>query len=56
MRVISLNERRFTDPEAVIAGLPPKRGYRPSVAVHHELLTRRSYWTAYPPVPHVETT
>ena len=41
-RVVSLTERRLTDPEAVIAGLPPDTRPLPSAAEYHELLTRRA--------------
>ena len=40
-RVVSLTERRLTDPGAVIAGLPPDTRPLPSVAGYDELLTRR---------------
>lgn len=39
--VLSLTQRRLTDPAAVIAGLPPDRRPVPSVAAYDELLTRR---------------
>ena len=41
-RVVSLTERRLTDPQAVIAGLPPDTRPLPSVAGYDELLTRRA--------------
>lgn len=40
-RVVSLTQRRLTDPVAVIAGLPPDTRPIPSVAVYDELLPRR---------------
>ncbi|KQO02145.1 transposase [Arthrobacter sp. Leaf234] len=40
-RVVSLTQRRLTDPAAVIAGLPPDTRPLPSVASYDELLTRR---------------
>lgn len=40
-RVVSLTQRRLTDPAAVIAGLPPDTRPVPSVAVYDELLPRR---------------
>ncbi len=40
-RVVSLTQRRLTDPAAVIAGLPPDTRPIPSVAVYDELLPRR---------------
>jgi len=39
--IISLTQRRLTDPAAVIAGLPPDTRPLPSVAGYDELLTRR---------------
>lgn len=39
--VVSLTERRLTDPSAVIAGLPADTRPLPSVAGYDELLTRR---------------
>ena len=41
-RVVSLTERRLTDPAAVIAGLPPDRRPLPTVDRYDELLTRRA--------------
>jgi hypothetical protein len=41
-RVVSLTERRLTDPAAVIAGLPPDRRALPTVDAYDELLTRRA--------------
>ncbi len=41
-RVVSLTERRLTDPAAVIAGLPPDRRPLPTVDAYDELLTRRA--------------
>lgn len=40
-RVVSLTQRRLTDPAAVIAGLPPDTRPVPSVAAYDELLSRR---------------
>jgi hypothetical protein len=40
-RVVSLTQRRLTDPAAVIAGLPPDTRPLPSVAAYDELLPRR---------------
>lgn len=40
-RVVSLTQRRLTDPAAVIAGLPPDRRPMPTLAQYDELLTRR---------------
>ena len=40
-RVVSLTQRRLTDPAAVIAGLPPDPRPMPSVAAYDELLLRR---------------
>jgi hypothetical protein len=39
--VVSLTERRLTDPAAVIAGLPADRRPPPAVAAYDELLPRR---------------
>jgi hypothetical protein len=50
-RVISLTERRLTDPEAVIAGLPPDTRPLPSVAGYDELLTRRASRDPQPDIP-----
>jgi hypothetical protein len=50
-RVVSLTERRLTDPEAVIAGLPPDTRPLPSVAEYDELLTRRATRDPQPPIP-----
>lgn len=41
-RVVSLTQRRLTDPAAVIAGLPADTRPLPSVAAYDELLPRRS--------------
>lgn len=41
-RVVSLTQRRMTDPAAVIAGLPPDLRPIPSVEAYDELLTRRA--------------
>lgn len=48
-RVVSLTERRLTDPEAVIAGLPPDTRPLPSIAGYDELLTRRATRDSQPP-------
>ena len=40
-RVVSLTQRRLTDPAAVIAGLPPDTRPLPSLAAYDELLPRR---------------
>jgi hypothetical protein len=39
--VISLAARRLSDPDAVIAGLPPDTRPQPTVGAYDELLTRR---------------
>jgi transposase len=44
-RVVSLTQRRLTDPAAVIAGLPADTRPLPDVAVYDELLPRRSQVT-----------
>lgn len=41
-RVVSLTQRRLTDPAAVIAGLPPDRRALPNLQAYDELLTRRN--------------
>lgn len=41
-RVVSLTQRRLTDPAAVIAGLPPDKRPMPSVAGYDELLAKRN--------------
>lgn len=41
-RVVSLTQRRLTDPAAVIAGLPADTRPLPSVAAYDELLPRRA--------------
>lgn len=41
-RVVSLTQRRFMDPAAVIAGLPPDGRPLPSVRAYDELLAKRS--------------
>lgn len=41
-RVISLTQRRFRDPDAVIAGLPPDRRPLPDLNRYDELLRRRT--------------
>jgi len=41
-RVVSLTQRRLTDPAAVIAGLPADTRPLPSVAAYDELLPRRT--------------
>lgn len=50
-QVVSLTERRLTDPEAVIAGLPPDTRPLPSVAGYDELLTRRATRDPQPDIP-----
>lgn len=40
-RVVSLTQRRLTDPAAVIAGLPPDTRPLPSVSAYDELLAKR---------------
>lgn len=40
-RVVSLTQRRLTDPAAIIAGLPPDTRPLPSVSAYDELLPRR---------------
>lgn len=47
-RVVSLTQRRLTDPAAVIAGLPADTRPLPSVTAYDELLGRRSSLTASP--------
>ena len=49
--MISLTERRLTDPAAVIAGLPPDTRAVPSLAGYDELLIRRAARTAQLPLP-----
>jgi hypothetical protein len=41
-RVVSLTQRRLTDPAAVIAGLPPDNRPLPSVSAYDELLAKRT--------------
>lgn len=48
-RVVSLTQRRLTDPAAVIAGLPPDKRPLPSVAGYDELLKHRAN-SSTPPV------
>jgi hypothetical protein len=48
--VVSLTERRLTDPAAVIAGLPPDIRPLPSVAEYDELLMRRATRDPQPPI------
>jgi hypothetical protein len=45
-QVVSLTQRRLTDPAAVIAGLPADSRPLPSVAAYDELLARRSTTSA----------
>ncbi|MDQ2709106.1 MAG: IS21 family transposase [Actinomycetota bacterium] len=45
-RVVSLTQRRLTDPASVIAGLPPDTRPLPSVAAYDELLPRRRTTTS----------
>ncbi|MGI8418344.1 MAG: IS21 family transposase [Nakamurella sp.] len=47
-RVVSLTQRRLTDPAAVIAGLPPDNRPQPSLAAYDELLPRRHSLTGAP--------
>jgi transposase len=49
-RVVSLTQRRLTDPAAVIAGLPPDKRPQPSVAGYDELLAKRTTTNAVPAV------
>ena len=49
-RVVSLTQRRLTDPAAVIAGLPPDMRPLPTVAGYDELLAKRTV-TSVPEVP-----
>lgn len=49
-RVVSLTQRRLTDPAAVIAGLPPDKRPLPSVAGYDELLKHRAKSSPTPPV------
>lgn len=49
--VVSLTEGRLTDPEAVIAGLPPDTRPLPSVAGYDALLTRRATRDPQPEIP-----
>lgn len=51
LRVVSLTERRLTDPAAVIAGLPPDCRPMPSLAGYDELLTRRRTRQPQPVLP-----
>lgn len=46
-RVVSLTQRRLTDPAAVIAGLPPDTRPLPSVVAYDELLPRRHAHTGH---------
>ena len=41
-RVVSLTQRRLTDPAAVIAGLPPDKRPLPTVGAYDELLAKRT--------------
>ena len=50
-RVVSLTQRRLTDPAAVIGGLPPDERPLPSVAHYDELLTRRAQPSTGGPPP-----
>ncbi len=54
-RVISLTERRLTDPAAVIAGLPPDTRPLPRVDAYDELLARRPPTTPGPDQPRATT-
>lgn len=49
--MISLTERRLTDPAAVMAGLPSDTRPLPSLAGYDELLTRRTSRTTPQPQP-----
>lgn len=49
-KVVSLTQRRLTDPSAVIAALPPDSRPMPSVAGYDELLTKRAVKEATAPV------
>lgn len=49
-RVVSLTQRRLTDPAAVIAGLPPDKRPLPSVACYDDLLKHRVQPSPTPPV------
>jgi transposase len=49
-KVVSLTQRRLTDPATVIAGLPPDTRPAPTVAGYDELLTKRTKRDASPPV------
>lgn len=53
-RVVSLTQRRLTDPAAVIAGLPADTRPVPSVDVYDELLARRTPPPADPPLSATE--
>ncbi|WP_115789412.1 IS21 family transposase [Arthrobacter silvisoli] len=50
-RVVSLTQRRLTDPATVIAGLPPDTRPLPSVAGYDELLAKRATTNAVSNVP-----
>ena len=41
-RVVSLTQRRLSDPDGTFAALPPDRRPAPSVAAYDELLPRRA--------------
>jgi len=48
-RVVSLTQRRLTDPAAVIAGLPPDTRPIPSIGAYDELLVKRTEHSAGTP-------
>jgi hypothetical protein len=48
-RVVSLTQRRLSDPDATFAALPPDRRPPPSVAAYDELLPRRAAATSTQP-------
>jgi hypothetical protein len=52
-KVVSLTQRRLTDPGAVIAGLPPDTRPVPSVAAYDQLLPRRGAPSPRPPAPDI---
>lgn len=54
-KVVSLTQRRLTDPDAVIAGLPPDTRPLPSVAAYDQLLPRRTVPTPAENIPKAST-
>lgn len=50
-RVVSLTQRRLTDPAAVIAGLPPDKRPLPTVGAYDELLAKRTTAPKPDPLP-----